>query len=233
MVLARVNNEDYLAGNFIDMLGANLIIDYRRYSTGKAIRQAFLDTEVNLKSWALEAEAENIERTERVKQKLLAFKIEQLSQKFDEVEISRKFDITEEDVRAFYEANPDRYQEPERIEVQQIGLETLEEAEKILAMAKAGADFKKLYDQYSIEFQGRGKGRFDLGAQNRSSRYKIVVETAFNIGEHQITGPVKVGKSFLCCQNRELYSHRRETVQRCKTYCPGRPLDGTPTGEKR
>lgn len=76
-------------------------------------------------------------------------------------------DISEEEVKAFYEENQEIFVEPSGMEISHILVENEDEAMDILAQLKAGRDFTELAQEFSI-CPSKEKGG-DLGLVNETS----------------------------------------------------------------
>ncbi len=66
--------------------------------------------------------------------------------------------ISEKEMVAYYEKNSEKFQIPEQIRGRRILLKSKQEAEEILGLLKAGADFGKLARERSIEVTGQKGG---------------------------------------------------------------------------
>ena len=217
MLLAKISDYHVTAGIFIDIYSNRLQTEAGRLGSADNLKKAFIHPHINLKAWVLEAEARNATNNENLKKKMQNVKVNQLSKMVDLEDPNNPVEITEEEIRTYYENHPEEFKNPEKIEVKQIGLKIREEAEMVLRKARAGANFKRLYDQYSIELTGRGKGRFDLGIQDRTSRYTDVVNAAFEAGANQFTGPVPVGKSFYVVKTGKYFPETLKPLEEVKT----------------
>jgi peptidyl-prolyl cis-trans isomerase C len=114
-----------------------------------------------------------------------------------------KIDVTDQDVRKFYDENPTKFEAPETVRARHIMLFTcnpktgdpLPEAEKaakrqrieeLLKRARAGEDFAKLAGEFSEDSVSRGRG-----GEYQASRGKMVAEVdaaAFSLKPDEISG---------------------------------------------
>lgn len=120
--------------------------------------------------------------------------------------------ITDEEARKFYDENPARFEEPERVRVSHILLSTQDPAthkplpeaqqenkrrqiEDLLKRARAGEDFAKLAEDYSEDSGSRERG----GEYPPFARGQMVPEfeaVAFALGENQISDVVTTAFGF-------------------------------------
>lgn len=107
-----------------------------------------------------------------------------------EKEVMSKVSITDKDAKKFYDENPDKFQEPEKVHAAHV-LVTVDkgadeatkaakrkEAEQVLADAKAGKDFAQLAKDHSGDPGSKDKGG-DLGFFPRGEMVKAFEDAAF------------------------------------------------------
>lgn len=70
--------------------------------------------------------------------------------------------ISDEELLAYYNDNKDRYSDPQKFHIEQIIVETKEEADQVLSELKNGSDFNTLAKERSIDVFSLGNGG-DLG----------------------------------------------------------------------
>ncbi len=119
--------------------------------------------------------------------------------------------ITEHDVRQYYEINADRFLHPEQTQVQEILVETEEEALRLVGLIKDGAALGDLAKRHSIRSAEvrDDEGRFHVH-RHESPQFGGFVEAAVEAEIGALTGPVKVqeGYSIFKVLSRE---RKRET----------------------
>jgi hypothetical protein len=189
--LARINDRSILAGEFIDFFKARLINDFRKFQTADDLKNGYVQPQVNLLSWAMEAESRNYEKEESVRNEVDKFRIHRLSQLFERKAVEENIEISETEIQTYYNENTDKYTVPEKIQLWQIPVKDLATAQEVIRRARSGADFQSLNKQYRFQKQGR-TARFELGFQTRNSQFKEIVEKAFEVGANQVAGPVTV-----------------------------------------
>jgi parvulin-like peptidyl-prolyl isomerase len=119
--------------------------------------------------------------------------------------IGDRVKVTDEEMAAFYEKNPNLFLKPRRVEASNILLRTREEAEQVLSKVRQGEDFAQLAKDYSIDLpkarDGGKMGVVELGKllpeiENAISKMKAgevsdIVKTGYG---YQI---IKVQRVFL------------------------------------
>jgi parvulin-like peptidyl-prolyl isomerase len=151
--------------------------------------------------------AEEARRLEVDKRKDVRAKIEEmtnniLAQELIKDEVRTKAQVTEEEVRDYYEKNLKEFTTPEKIKARHILLKIgknatpeekatrQEKAEEALKKARSGEDFATLAGQYSEDAQTSNKGGY-LGLIPRGRRGDAFDEVAFRLDEGEISGIVE------------------------------------------
>ncbi len=119
-----------------------------------------------------------------------------VASRFDSEEIIKPaMQYSDEELRTFYESQPERFREPEKAKVQEIfirGDRAL--AERVAQMAKAGADFEELARKYNERSITKGKNGW-LGYIS-ADMYGDVGKTALQLKPGQVAGPIPMGSNF-------------------------------------
>ena len=130
--------------------------------------------------------------------------------------LKERVNITEEDVRAYYEANAGRFLHPEQIEVQEILVESESEALRLRQRVEEGASLAELAGKHSIRAADirDGEGRFHVH-QHESPQFGGFVEHVVEAEIGVLTGPVQVqeGYSVFKVLSRE---RKRETFDEAR-----------------
>ncbi len=124
---------------------------------------------------------------------------------------------SEEEVRAYYDSHPDDFKNPEQIELQEILVETEEEARQLMEQIQQGASLDELAGIHSIrpEEQRHEKGRIHF-YDFQKARYGDLVEAAQEAPTGELTGPVAVegGYSIFKVLSKEREKQTFEKVKR-------------------
>jgi peptidyl-prolyl cis-trans isomerase D len=112
-----------------------------------------------------------------------------------------KVTVAEEDIRDYYESNPEKFKNPKTVHARHILIKVdqnakpeevesaRQRAEDVLEMAKEGRDFAALARQYS-EGPTKTKGG-DLGTFRREAMVKPFADKAFSMAAAEISDPVR------------------------------------------
>ncbi len=104
-----------------------------------------------------------------------------------------KINITEDEMRQYYDSNPDKYLLPEQIDIQEILVETEEEALSLMEQIRKGAPMGGLARAHSTRPADHRdeEGRFHFHPFE-SQKYGEIVEAAKKAQIGELTGPVDV-----------------------------------------
>ena len=144
-----------------------------------------------------------LENTKKLREKMMADKLRN-------DRLLAQINITEEEVRAYYDSHKDQFMHPVRVRVQEIMLPSKPEAEAVLKQLKAGASFAKLARQKTMRANAKEKGG-DLGYISQN-QYPGLFNACQNLKVGELAGPVIQGASFCVIK----YLGRKEPSQ--KTY---------------
>ncbi len=98
--------------------------------------------------------------------------------------------VVDEDLRALYAENKDRYAEPERRRARHILVADEKTAQDVLAQLKAGKDFAALAKEFSKDTVSAANGG-DLGFATRTTFVEPFAEAVFGMKVGETRGPVK------------------------------------------
>ncbi len=98
--------------------------------------------------------------------------------------------ITDEDLKKFYNEHIKDYTEPEKVHAKHILVKTKEEAEKVLQELKKGTSWDEVCKKYSIDKSNASKGG-DLGTFSRGRMVKPFEDVVFSMKVGEISKPVK------------------------------------------
>jgi foldase protein PrsA len=106
-----------------------------------------------------------------------------------------KTDVTEDEVKQYYDANKDQLGTPEQIQASHILVATKEEADAILAQLKQGGDFAAIAKEKSIDPGSKDKGG-DLGFFGKGAMVPEFETAAFALKVNEISGVVQSEHGF-------------------------------------
>jgi peptidyl-prolyl cis-trans isomerase C len=139
--------------------------------------------------------------------------------------------VTEEELRAYYEAHQNEFEEPEQVHAEQIVVKQMDEARRILGQIRAGKKFSEMAQKYSLSADAKVGG--DLGFFKHGDMPPEFDEVAFKLGVGQISDIVATEYGFHIFRvlekrpakkkelaqirddvERQLLKQKRETAQR-------------------
>jgi len=117
-------------------------------------------------------------------------------------EVANKVEVSEEDIKAYYESHKDEFKTPEMVRSRHILIKTdpsasdsdkkkaREKAEEILKKIKAGEDFAKLASDVSDDTGSKTKGG-ELGFFTKGRMVKPFEDAAFSLKPGEVSGIVE------------------------------------------
>jgi len=102
---------------------------------------------------------------------------------------------TENDLKAYYEANKEKFGTPEQVKASHILLGSKEEAEAVLRQLKQGADFAKLAQEKSLDSGSKDNGG-DLGFFGKGVMNEPFEKAAFALKKGEMSGVVESPNGF-------------------------------------
>lgn len=104
--------------------------------------------------------------------------------------IANSIDISDEELKQYFEENKADYGQQEQVAASHIFLEDEETAKEVEAKLKAGEDFAELAKTYSIDTDTSEDGG-DLGYISRGQMDEQFEEAAFALGKDEVSGVVQ------------------------------------------
>jgi peptidyl-prolyl cis-trans isomerase C len=166
------------------------------------IKKQFVERWVDTNLLALEAQKTKLDQDPAVKNKLDEAKTFILAQEYVIKEIEKKINVTDADVKAYFEKNKAEFSEPESVKASHILVKVPQDAdEKAWKDAEAkikdikkkldgGADFAKLAQEMSDDPGSKAKGG-DLGFFSKGRMVPEFEAAAFALKPGEVSQPVK------------------------------------------
>lgn len=148
-----------------------------------------LDNMINQKLLLREALKQNIKGDAEVKKQIDEATKEILIRGYIKKEIEQGVVISDADAKAYYDANKDKFMEPEKIKVSHILVNSEAEAKDILVGLNGGADFAALAKEKS-QCPSKDKGG-DLGLLAKGQTVPEFEQVAFSLQPGQLSEVVK------------------------------------------
>ena len=130
--------------------------------------------------------------------------------------------VTEDEARAFYDANPDKFIPPATTTAAEILVASDTLAQRVKRLLQKGEDPQTLYDKYSLrEEAAHHSGRLDINAYNQAF-FPEIAEIVQNLEIGQVGGPVKTAAGYsifkILERKQEKAPYNRESQRRSSAY---------------
>ena len=168
--------------------------EQQMYASHPQFRQQCLENLMAIRMFAAEALEEKIDETEEFKKALEAAKTEILAQ-LAVSKVMKEIKIDEEELKAYYEANMDKFEKGATVSAKHILVKEEDECMAILAAINAGEKtFEEAAKESSTCPSGQQGG--SLGEFGKGQMVKEFEEAAFNAEIGTVVGPVKTQFGF-------------------------------------
>ncbi len=165
----------------------------RRYTTLER-KKEFLDRIIRFELLAQEAKRQGFDKDPEVKRARNEVMVQKLSRKL----FQEKFDpknITEKELKEFYEKHKNDYNKPAMVRISHILLGSKEKAEKLLEESKKAdsREFRQLAKENSMDKQTKDRGGdMRYFSEDADNVPKPIVEAAFKLEKRgDVAGPIK------------------------------------------
>ncbi|MGB3052794.1 MAG: peptidyl-prolyl cis-trans isomerase [Polyangiales bacterium] len=190
-VLAQVGDRTITVGEFADRLASQSPYLRARFESPER-RKEFLDNLVRFELLVYEAKRRGYEDKPEIQRARRNAMIQQMvKQEIDEP--LEDLEVTDEEIRAIYDANPDEFNRPAQIRASHIFIENRARAQKLLAQAKNTdlAGFRKLAREQSQDEKTKSSGgdlQFFM-ADEVGSPAKAIRDAAFTVAKVGVVYP--------------------------------------------
>lgn len=152
-------------------------------------KDMFLDSIITQKVLYDEALKQGFDKDPKVKKQIEEMNKDVVIREYLRKEIEEKVAVSDEDAKAYYDANKDKFSEPEKFRVSHILVDTEMEARDILDKLKGGADFAALAKEKS-KCPSKDKGG-DLGFLSKGQTVLEFEQATLGLQVGQLSDVVK------------------------------------------
>lgn len=189
-VLATIDNEKITIEEFnrdLDKIPVNM----KMIVATQSGKKSYLEKLIIKKLLLREAKKENIEKEKEFQDRLGEIKEQLVLETLLKKKISPDSQITEEDMKKYYEKNKETFKREREINTRHILLNTEEEAKQIKDKLAKGEDFAELARRYSIDPNAKASGG-EIGFHPKGSLLPEYEDAAFKLKKvGQTSGIVK------------------------------------------
>lgn len=221
-VIAEIDGEKITVGDFQERINKQSPYIRARY-TSMERKKEFLDNLIRFEVLAKEAKRRGMDQDPEVVRTMKQVMIQKLMKEEFENRVKPE-DVTEEEMKKFYEEHKAEYNKPEEVRVSAIVVKDKATADKAAAEAKGptGADakgFRDLVTKYSVDEESKSRGG-DLRyfAADTTELPAEVVKAAFALQKTgDVAGPIKTDKGYYIIKQtgrRKALSKTFEEVKR-------------------
>lgn len=186
-VLAVVAGEEITQADF-DVYLQGVPREQQAYVSNPQFREQLLEQFISLYLFAKKGEEENLEELEEFKKAMKNIKRE-ITAQFAIRETVKDVNISDEEIKAFYDANQNQFQKGAKVSAKHILVATEEKCAEILAVIQSGEKtFEDAAEEFSTCPSGQRGG--DLGEFGKGQMVPEFEKAAFEAEVGQIVGPV-------------------------------------------
>lgn len=187
-VLAMVGGEAITNAD-LDLFLQSVPQDQKRYASNPQFRDQFLEQLISYRSFSKYGEEMKMDETEEYKKMMESARKEILAQLAIN-SILKKIEVSEDEIKAFYEENPHHFQKGATVSAKHILTETEDACKKILEMIQSGEKtFEDAAKESSTCPSGQNGG--SLGEFGKGQMVKEFEDAAFHAEIGELVGPVK------------------------------------------
>ncbi|MBZ4683813.1 MAG: peptidyl-prolyl cis-trans isomerase [Fusobacteriaceae bacterium] len=186
-VLAKVGDE-FITEDEVEMVLKSIPEQYKDYYSSEEGKAEILKELVEQKLIKKEAEKLGLDNDEELQKEINLYKERLLINSYINKNIIEKVDVTDDEVKAYYETNKENYKTPEQVNASHILILTMnlneeekkdayKRAQDVFKMVKEGKDFHELAKKYSEGPSAKDGGR--LGWFEKERMVKEFSDAAF------------------------------------------------------
>jgi peptidyl-prolyl cis-trans isomerase C len=187
--IAKVNKSVISEDDFLKEI--SLIPEWARKSfSGKEGKDRFLQELINKELISQDAINRGLQNDRDLAEKIEEFRKMSLLTIVLKKEVEEKAEVTESEIKEFYDSNPEKFMTGEEVRARHILVDTEEKANDILNSIIKGESFPELAKTFSMD-KGSAQNGGDLGFFSRGRMIPEFEETAFSLKKGEVSKPVK------------------------------------------
>ncbi|HEV2062736.1 MAG TPA: peptidyl-prolyl cis-trans isomerase, partial [Solirubrobacteraceae bacterium] len=188
--------------------------------TDAEVRKAF--EEQKKQSFPKEGDYEKFLKTSGFTEQDILFRVrlEQLSNKLREKVIKGKDQVSEEQIKQYYEKNKERFAQPERRDLRIVLTKTEERAQEAKRALQNGQSWKQVAKKYSIDQASKNQGG-TLLAVAKGQQEPSLDKAVFAAEKGELQGPVKTQFGYYVFQVQQVTPASQQTLEQAKATIRG------------
>ncbi|MCX7913119.1 MAG: peptidylprolyl isomerase [Thermodesulfovibrionales bacterium] len=167
----------------------------KQFFQGPGGMERFVDELVKKELLYLEAKKRGLDRDKEFQKRLEEFKKITLINALLDKEIEASPQVTEEEIKDYYEKNKEDFIINKQIRVSQILVKTEEDLNKVKEKLDKGEDFAKIASEMSADKTSRKAGG-DIGFIKRGELSQDIERVIFSLKKGEISSPLKVNDGY-------------------------------------
>ncbi len=191
------------------------------------LKKALVERWVEISLLSLAAKDAGLEKDPEVKARLDEVTKQILAQAYLEKKLLNQQQVSEEEVKAYYEKHREKYQEPRAVRARHILIEVpqgatpeqekeaLKKAQHLRERILKGEDFAKLAQKYSADPGTKEKGG-ELGFFTQGQMVKEFEEAAFRLKPGEVSEPVRTPFGYHLIQVEEIKEAKQRSFAEVK-----------------
>jgi len=168
-----------------------------------------------------EAKKMGLDEDDIISGNLNKLKEDRMSYLVEQKMVNEAISFTDEDVKMYYDENPDQFMDPAKREMWEITLKDEATAKKVANLAKKGQDFEKLARRYSTSKYYKDKGGY-LGFRSINSRGAISKKAFAMKPNGQISDPFKYKKEWAVVKTGKVQEKKQRPFKDITKMVEGR-----------
>ncbi len=149
---------------------------------------------------------------------LFRIRLEQLGQKLQESVVKGKDQVSDQQIRTYYDRNRQRFAQPERRDLRVVLARTRERADEARQAIDGGRSWREVSQEFSIDDASKAAGGVLANVARGSGQLEPAVERAvFEAQDGELEGPVRSQFGFYVFQVQKVTPPSQQTLEQART----------------